>query len=100
MSNNIKQCCRTKHRVEDEKKYLKKRLSIIEGQVRGVIGMIEDDRYCSDVLIQISAISKGLESLGEELIKNHMKTCVVEDIKSDKLETIDEVIDLYKKLYK
>lgn len=99
MSTN-QSCCRTKYRTDEEKKYLKKRLNILEGQIRGISGMIEDDRYCAEILIQLSAVSKGLQSLGEILIKNHMNTCVVEDIKNNKLETIDEVIELYNKLYK
>lgn len=62
--------------------------------------MITDDRYCDDVLIQISAINKSLKSLGNEILKSHLSTCVVEDIKNDKLEVIDDVIDLFGKLNK
>ena len=91
-------CIKTKKRTLEEKNYLKKRLKTIEGQVRGIIGMIDDDRYCDDILIQISAVNKSLKSLGSELLKNHLSTCVIQDIKDDKLETIDEVMELIKRL--
>lgn len=87
-----------KHRTDDEKKKLITRLRIIEGQVKGVCQMIEDDRYCDDVLIQISAINKSLKSLGNQILKNHLSTCVVKDIKEDKLEVIDDVIDMFGRL--
>lgn len=89
---------KTKHRTVEEKKALINRLNKIEGQVRGVKQMIESDRYCNDVLIQVSAIDKSLKSMAKEVLKNHLSTCVVEDIKNDKLEVIDEVMDLIKKL--
>lgn len=85
-------------RTIDDKKYLTKRLSIIEGQVRGVKQMIDNDRYCGDVLIQIAAINSSLKNLGSEILKNHLSTCVVNDIKQDHLEVIDEVMDLFKRL--
>lgn len=89
-----------KIRSEEEKKYLTKRLNIIEGQVRGIKDMVNDDRYCADILIQMSAISKGLESLGEEIIKNHLNTCLVNDIKNDNYDSLKEIMDLYRRLYK
>jgi len=89
---------RLKHRTEEEKNELIKRLNIIEGQVNGVKQMINDDRYCNDVLIQISAIDKSLKSLGNKILKIHLSSCVVDDIKNNKLEVIDEVIDLFGKL--
>lgn len=98
MAKVCEQCEKNKHRSIEEKNTLKKRLKTIEGQVRGIIGMIEEDRYCGDILIQISAIDKSLKSLGNQILKNHLSTCVVEDIKNDKLEIIDEVMDLIKKL--
>ena len=60
--------------------------------------MVSDDRYCADILIQISAINKSLKSLGNEIMKSHLSTCVVEDIKNDKLEVIDEVVSLFEKM--
>ena len=88
---------KTTKRNENLKKYLKTRLKTIEGQVRGVSGMIDTDRYCNDILIQISAINKSLKSLGEEILKNHLETCVTRDIKNDKTEVIDEVMDLIRR---
>ncbi len=100
MKEICKNCTRKKHRTEEEKKTLIKRLNVIEGQVKGIKQMIQDDRYCDDILIQISAINKSLKSLGTKILKNHMETCVVKDIKNDKLEVIDDIIDLFKKLNK
>lgn len=89
---------KTKKRSEMEKKYLTRRLKIIEGQVRGLISMVDNDRYCGDLLIQISAVDQSLKSLGLRILKNHLETCVVNDIKNDNLEIIDEVMDLISKL--
>ena len=87
-----------KNRTTNEKKYLQNRLKTIEGQVRGVSQMIDDNRYCNDILIQISAITKSLKSLGNEILKIHLSSCVVDEIKSDHLEIIDEVMHLFKSL--
>lgn len=89
---------RKKHRTEEEKEVLIKRLSRIEGQVRGIKKMIEDDRYCDDILIQVSAINNSLKSLGNEILKSHLSTCVVEDLKNDNLDVIDDIIDLFRRL--
>ncbi len=91
-------CIRKKHRSAEEKKNLTRRLNIIEGQVRGVKDMILDDRYCDEVLIQISAINKSLKSLGTEVLKNHLQTCIVDELKKDNLSAIDDVINLFDKL--
>ena len=88
-------CQKTKHRTAEEKKKINKRLNIIEGQIKGIKQMVEDDRYCNDILIQISAINKSLKSLGNEILKSHLSTCVVNDLKNDTLEAIDEIIDLF-----
>lgn len=93
-----KHCTRTKYRTDEEKKNLKTRLKTIEGQVRGVIGMIDEDRCCDEVLMQISAISSSLRSLGNQILKSHLSTCVAEDIKNDKMEIIDDVMELIKRL--
>lgn len=98
MSKMCEHCVKTKHRTEEEKKELKTRLKIIEGQIRGISGMIDDDRYCDDILIQISAVNKSLKSFGNQMLKSHLSTCVVDDIKNDKLEIIDEVMDLIGRL--
>ena len=95
---NCNKCQKTKHRTEEEKRKITKRLNIIEGQIKGIKQMIEDDRYCNDIIIQISAINKSLKSLGNEILKSHLSTCVVNDIKNDNLESIDEVFSLFDKL--
>lgn len=89
---------KSKHRANDEKKNLTNRLKTIEGQVRGISQMIEDDRYCDDVLIQISAVTKSLKSVGNQILKNHLSTCVVENIKDDNAEIIDDVMSLIGRL--
>lgn len=100
MSNctDCSNCKRKKIRTDTEKKKITKRLNIIEGQIKGIRQMIDNERYCADVLIQISAVDKSLKSLGTELLKEHLSTCVVEDIKNDKLEVIDEVVSLFEKM--
>ncbi len=95
---NCDQCIHSKHRNQKEKKDLMKRLNIIEGQIKGIKQMIEDDRYCDDVLIQVSAATKSLKSFGNFMLKNHLSTCVVKDIKHDNLEVIDDVMDLFRRL--
>ena len=91
-------CCnRTKHRTEQERKALISRLNRIEGQVRGVRGMIEDERYCVDILNQVSAIQAALNGFNKELLANHIRTCVLEDIRSGKEDTIDELCETMKK---
>lgn len=81
-----------------EKKSYTNRLNRIEGQVRGINKMIEDNRNCADILVQISAVNSALKSLGQELLENHMKTCMVNDIKNERFESINEVMDLCRKL--
>ena len=87
---------RTKHRTEKEKKSLKNRLSIIEGQVRGVKQMIEDDRYCDEVIIQISAIEKSLKSIGNEIIRAHIISCYSKGLKVEKEQIAKEILELFK----
>lgn len=96
-SNNTENKKTTK-RNEEEKKRITKRLNIIEGQVRGIKQMINDDRYCGEVLIQIAAVDKSLKSLGSNILENHLKTCVVHDIQNGKLDILEEVMKLIGKL--
>ena len=91
-------CFRSKHRTDDEKKYLKTRLNTIEGQVRGVSRMIDEDKYCNDILIQLLAINKSIKSISIDILKGHLSTCVAESIKNDKLDVIDDVTDLIGRL--
>lgn len=97
-----KNCCgnRTKERTEKEYKSLINRLSRIEGQLRGVKNMVEKNAYCPDILIQVSAINAALNAFNKELLSNHIKTCVYNDIKDSKDETIDELVVIVQKLMK
>ena len=100
-----KPCCckcseRKKERSEKEYKDLINRLSRIEGQVRGVKGMLEKDAYCADILVQVSAINSALNSFSKVLLSNHIHTCVADDIRNGKDEAIDELTELLKKLMK
>lgn len=96
-------CCteqKTKERTEKEYKDLLNRLSRIEGQVRGVKAMLEKDAYCTEILTQVAAINAALNSFSRVLLSNHIKTCVTRDIKADKEETVDELINILGKLMK
>ncbi len=85
-------------RSNEDKKYLINRLKTIAGQVKGVSEMIEQDRYCNDILIQISAIEKSLKGVANEILKSHLATCVVTKIKNDELDIIDEIMELVRRL--
>ena len=91
-------CQKSTHRTDEEKKDLSKRMNIIEGQIRGVKQMIENDRYCSDVLMQLSAISKAVESLENLILTSHIENCVVYEIQSGNLEIVDEMMELIKRI--
>lgn len=94
-------CCgRLKHRSEKETKDLITRLSRIEGQVRGIKHMVEEERYCVDILNQVSAICAALNSFNKELLTNHIHSCVVEDIRDGKDEAVDELCEVIKKIMK
>lgn len=98
MKTKCENSLRTKHRTEVEKKNLKRRLKIIAGQINGIEQMIDTDRYCDDVLLQIASATNALKSLGNEILKGHMKSCMIEDIERGNLEVIDDVFDLFGKL--
>lgn len=91
---------RIKHREDKEFKDLINRLNRIEGQVRGVKGMLEKEVYCVDILTQVSAIQSALNSFNRVLLSNHIKTCVVEDIKNGDEKVIDELLNTLQKLMK
>lgn len=99
---NKAQCCthKTKERSEKEYKKLINRLSRIEGQIRGIRGMVENNAYCPDILIQVSAVNAALNAFNKELLSNHIRTCVAKDIKDGKDETIDELVCTLQKLMK
>ena len=99
---NCNQCIdknKTTKRSEEEKEKLIKRLNIIEGQVRGVKQMILDDRYCDDILTQMLAINKALESLENLILERHLQTCIKNKIENGNTEEVSkEIMDLFKKL--
>ncbi len=91
---------RTKERSEEEYKDLIHRLNRIEGQIRGIRNMLEQDAYCTDILTQVSAASSALGGFTKVLLANHIKTCVAKDIREGKDETVDELVLLVQKLMK
>ena len=97
-----KECCKCKkkQRSEEEYKALINRLNRIEGQIRGIKKMVETDAYCTDILVQVSAINAALNAFNRELLANHIHTCVAEDIRNGKNETIDELVATLQKLMK
>ena len=98
MKKTCENCTRLKHRTPEEKKELVRRLRIIYDQISGIEQMIINDWYCDNILIQILSTTNALKSLGNEILKSHMKTCMVKDIKDEKYEVIDDVLDLFSKL--
>lgn len=100
-----KNCCgcyihNEKNRSEEEKRALTNRLSRIEGQIRGIRAMVEKDAYCPDILTQTSAAVAALNSFNKELLSNHIKGCVANDIREGNDETIDELVATLYKLLK
>lgn len=95
-------CClhKTKERSENEYKDLIHRLNRIEGQVRGIKGMVEKNAYCTDILVQVAAVNAALNSFNKVLLANHIKTCVTNDIREGKEETVDELVETLQKLMK
>ena len=94
------QCCshKTKERSQEEYKNLLNRLNRIEGQIRGIKNMVEKDAYCTDILVQVAAANAALHSFSKVLLANHMRTCVVDDIRAGKDGTIDELVATIQKV--
>ncbi len=95
-------CCnkenqKIKVRTEEEKKEIITRINRITGQMNGIKEMISNDRYCDDVLIQLSAVDKSIKSLANLILDKHMHSCLIENIKNDNYEVIDEIVDLFKR---
>ena len=97
-----KECCchKTKERSEKEYKDLIHRLNRIEGQIRGIRGMVEKNAYCTDILVQVAAANAALNSFNKVLLANHIKTCVTNDIREGKEDTVDELVEVLQKLMK
>ena len=94
-------CCpRTKERSEEEYRKMSNRLSRIEGQVRGIRGMVERGAYCPDILVQSAAVAAAVNAFSKELLADHIRTCVVHDIRGGNDETIDELVATLQKLMK
>lgn len=97
-----RECCshKTKERSEEEYRALMNRLKRIEGQIRGIQGMLEKNAYCADILTQAAAANAALNAFSRELLANHIQTCVVRDIREGKDETIQELLGLLQKMMK
>lgn len=93
-------CCRHKHTPRDEQaqRLLQNRLNRIIGQLNGIKSMVEDNRYCGDILTQVAAVESALQSFGYIILQDHMETCVVEEILRGNSQVVDEAVDLIKKL--
>ncbi len=95
MDNN---CCNKKtQRSNEEKKLIISRLNRISGQINGITKMVENDAYCNDVLIQLSAVKNAVKSLSSHILENHLYMCVTRDLENGEPDTIDELISLFKR---
>ena len=92
-------CCETKHtpRSAELKASVTRRINRAVGQLNGIKQMVEDDRYCADVLVQLAAVEKAVAAISREIMQDHLETCVVERIQAGDTEVIAEVIDLLKR---
>ena len=100
--NTAQDCCGTRHKEcpEEEIRSLVNRLSRIEGQVRGIRRMVEQGAYCPEILVQSAAVSAAMNGFNRQLLSSHVHTCVVEDIRNGREETVDELCALLQKLMK
>lgn len=97
MSDNI---VKKTHRGEEEKKIINNRLNRIEGQVKGIMKMVNEDRYCNDILIQLTALDNSIKSLSNLILENHLYSCISRDLENGKLETFDEIVNLFRRFNK
>ena len=93
-------CCKKTVRDPEEQKKLMNRLSRIEGQIRGIRNMLENDAYCNDILVQSAAVTAAMNAFNRELIASHMRTCVARDLREGNDEVIDELVTTLQKLMK
>lgn len=91
--------CKMKFRSKEEQRLLQNRISRIEGQIKGVKQMIDENRYCDDILIQVSAIEHSVKALGKVILKNHMQTCMKEKLLAGNDAIIDEIVTSFSRLY-
>lgn len=100
---SCEKCCslhENTQRQDEQKKKLIYRLNRLEGQIRGIRKMVEEDAYCTDILVQSAAASAAINSFNRELLEAHIRSCVVRDIQNDQLEVIDELMGTLQKLMK
>lgn len=92
-------CCEEKKTIrnDDDKKDLINRVSRISGQMNGIKKMIEEDRYCGDIIIQLSAIDKSIKSLANEILDRHLHSCVARDVKNGNDEVLNELVEMFKR---
>ena len=94
----MENCCEKKtKRSEEEKKRIISRLNRIGGQINGIRKMVENDAYCNDVLVQLSAVKHSVKSLSTHILENHLCSCVARDLENGEYDTIDEIISLFKR---
>ncbi len=97
----MENCChKTKERTSEEYKSLINRLNRIEGQIRGIKRMIDENAYCTDILTQSTAVTAAMNAFNKELLANHIRSCVAQDIRDGKDETVDELVATLQKLMK
>lgn len=95
-----KECCKKTVRADNEKHLITNRINRIQGQLSGINKMIQNDVYCNDVLIQLSAVQNSIKSLSNHILENHLYSCVTRDLEEGKDEVIDEIISLFKRFSK
>ena len=93
-------CCKTTERSPEEYRRLINRLNRMEGQIRGIKGMLEKNAYCTDILMQSAAVSAAMNAFNKELLSNHIRTCVARDLREGKDDVIDELVTTLQKLMK
>ena len=93
-------CCRHKDRTPEEYRALANRLSRIEGQVRGIRAMLDKDVYCADILVQVAAVNAALNGFSKELLGQHIRTCVADDLRAGETQKLDELLQLLPRLMK
>ena len=93
-------CCRHKDRTPEEYRALPTRLSRMGGQVRGIRAMLDKDIYCADILVQVAAVNAALNGFSKELLGQHIRTCVADDLKAGETQKLDELLQLLPRLMK
>lgn len=100
--SELSECCchKTKCREDEERNALQNRLKRVEGQVRGIQKMLSEDAYCTDILTQVAAVQAALNAFNRELLETHIRTCVVQDIRSGDEEVVTDLVKTIHKLMK